>query len=305
MEKIAKHIETLLRRHDYVILPDFGGFVLQYQSARVHEDFIAPPFASVGFNPLMNVSDGLLAIEMSRMDGKSFRESVQLMEEEITLVKQQLKKGQTVVLGVLGVLKLNLDDKIEFTPSDNKMLFPSNYGMSPLYYAKISALPEQKKTVTISMPSQRKITRYIAIGFVATGLMFVAPTLNDMRNNTASLNPLRSFEVNVESSHAAVQQVKPENNLMIVSEETPKTSSVQTVEKRYHVIVGCLATQKMAEQLCDELKSKNYSHAHILPPIKTYRVAVESFDTENDAVAFMRNIRNTHAEYSEAWVLNF
>ena len=46
MERIARHIETLIRRHDYVIVPDFGGFVIQNQHAVIHAESIEPPLGA-------------------------------------------------------------------------------------------------------------------------------------------------------------------------------------------------------------------------------------------------------------------
>lgn len=305
MKKIAHHIEMLLRRHDYVILPGFGGFIVQRQSAKINEDFVLPPFASVGFNPLMNISDGLLAIEISRVEHKSFRESVLLIEEELLLLKQSLKKEKTVQLGNLGELRLNPDDKIEFIPSGDNTIFPSNYGMATLYYSKLAQVNNSKKTVTISMPSQRKVTRYAAVGVLVFGLMFVAPTLNDMRNNTASLNPMAYFNSNKQVEQEQISQKDCTTQPVEATSKSEAAVPSVVIDKHFHVIVGCLASQKKAEELCDELRSKKYTQAHILPPIKTFRVAVQSFDNEKDAVDFMQNVRRAHAEYSEAWVLNF
>ncbi|MBO5704071.1 MAG: SPOR domain-containing protein, partial [Bacteroidaceae bacterium] len=52
MIALARHIESLLLKHDCVIVPDFGGFVTQQVAARYVEDegLFLPPYRSVGFN---------------------------------------------------------------------------------------------------------------------------------------------------------------------------------------------------------------------------------------------------------------
>ena len=63
MIALARHIESLLLKHDCVIVPDFGGFVTQQVSARYVEDegLFLPPYRSVGFNGCLKLNDGLLA----------------------------------------------------------------------------------------------------------------------------------------------------------------------------------------------------------------------------------------------------
>ena len=72
VEKIYQHIEKLLAYHDYVVVPGLGGFVVQQQFACVYDDVLFPPSAVIAFNPLMNHSDGLLAIEVARAEGVTF-----------------------------------------------------------------------------------------------------------------------------------------------------------------------------------------------------------------------------------------
>ena len=129
MEQIARHIETLLRRHDYVVVPDLGGFVVQNQQAVIHDDAIEPPLSRVGFNPLLNVSDGMLTIEISRAEKISFREASQLIEKSVAGLKTALKAQRTVSCGNLGTLSVDREEKIIFKPSLNADMLPSNYGL--------------------------------------------------------------------------------------------------------------------------------------------------------------------------------
>lgn len=307
MEKIAQHIETLLRRHDYVIVPDFGGFVTQQQSAKIGYEQISAPLAVVGFNPLMNVSDGLLAIEISRAENKSFREAMQLIESETILFKQLLKNRNYVSCGNLGALSTNSDNKITFIPSENSKFLPANYGLNTLYYSKIATqiANNEKKTVTISIPSRSKVARYAAVAIIAGGLMFSAPKLNDARNTTAGLNPI-SF---MNTSDKAIESNNTTNTATFTNAEKATTVNSNTASqievKKFYIIVGCLATQKVADELCNNLKKNNYPNAMVLPPIKTYRVAITSFTTQKEAVSYMENLRKTNPSFPDAWVLNY
>ena len=83
MENLSQHIEKLLAQHDYVVVPELGGFVVQKQSAEILEDKILAPCATIGFNPLMLHGDGLLAIEISRSRKLSYRQAMEFVQKEV------------------------------------------------------------------------------------------------------------------------------------------------------------------------------------------------------------------------------
>lgn len=304
MEKISNYIEILLQRHDYVVVPGFGGFVTQYFSARIVGDSIIPPVAVVGFNPLMNVSDGLLAIEISRCENKTFREAVSFVEEEVNAIKKSIRKNGNISFGNLGNLSLLPDEKILFSPfPDNSMLLPANYGLGALYYSTIDKnIKFKSKPTPMFSPVRGNIIRYAAVGVMVLGVFLAAPTkVNDTRKYTANLNITELLDNKV-SNNDIPAKILSKKSVTIVGGETIPTDN----EKKFHVIVGCMPSQKMAESLCETLKELEYPNAHIvLPLIKTYRVAVESFANENEAVGFMQQFRESHSQYSDAWVLNY
>lgn len=301
MEQLIRHIETLIRRHDYVIVPDFGGFVVQHQPAVISDEQLHAPRAVVGFNPLMNVSDGLLAIEVSRAENKSFREAVLFIESEIQTLKTALKTSGKANCGCLGELRLNAEQKITFTPSENSSFLPANYGLTALYYSKATPEEENRQTVTLSIPSKNRITRYAAIGIIAVGLFFTVPKLNDARRTMANFNPTGLFETTEQVENPPATSSIVTQNAAAPLEEAPEVAQLQ---KTHHVIVGCMATQKAADELCTYLKNEHYADASVLPPIKTYRVAIASFAQKAEAIAYMENLRKTKAQFAEAWVLS-
>lgn len=298
MEKIIRHIETLLRRHDYVIVPELGGFVLQNQSSVITPESIEPPLTVISFNPLMKTSDGLLAIELSRAAQISFREAVQLISSEISTAKTLLEKGKKLDLGNLGTLTSNSDQKIIFLPAANSNFFPSNYGLATLHvYAIQKPAEEERHVIQFVLPSRRKMVRYAAVVAVAAGLFFGAPRINEAYRNFANLNPvtlLNQPENKPESAPAEPVQVTA-----ITAEPV-----IQAVEGGHHVIVSCMATQKDADEYCQRLKTLSYQNAHILPPIKTYRIAINSFTTKEEAINYMQELRKTKPQFADAWVLS-
>ena len=65
-----------------------------------------------------------------------------------------------------------------------------------------------------------------------------------------------------------------------------------------------MATLKDAEEYQEWLKSLNYQHTRILPPVKTYRIAIESFTTKEEAIVYMQELRESKPQFADAWVLS-
>ena len=65
-EQITKALQILLKEYEYVIVPDFGGFITQYQPAKLVEDsgFISPPQRIISFNAQLKTDDGYWLISL-------------------------------------------------------------------------------------------------------------------------------------------------------------------------------------------------------------------------------------------------
>lgn len=300
MEKLIQHIESLIRRHDYVIVPDLGGFVFQKQSSVILADMLTPPKTVISFNPLMKISDGLLAIEISRAEKMSFREAMQLINTQVASIKSVLDGGKAVDFGNLGQLMLGDDKKLIFKPSENDNFIPSNFGLSTLHYApKVLQTEEnERREIRILLPSKGKMARYAAIAVVAAGIFFATPRISENYQNLGNINPFSKIKQSEEVAEviAETPAVQP---IEIVEEAV-----IPAVELKHHVIVSCMNTQEEADKYCDWLKAQNYTKSHILSPIKTYRISIQSFETKKEAVDFMTYLRNTKSQFADAWVLS-
>lgn len=303
MEKFIQHIETLIRRHDYVIVPDLGGFVFQKQSAVIHPDQLTPPLAVAGFNPLMKTSDGLLAIEIARSERISFRDAIQMIESQVLIVKSLLEQGKSVDFGNLGILKMSDDKKLMFQPSANSRFIPTNFGLSPIHYSPrtFRTEEEERREIRILLPTRAKLAKYAAVAIVAASVFFAGQRINETYHNYSDFNPFNRITQTDEQVNAVAEEPVVQ---FLEEVREPEITAVPLPKLNHHVIVSCMNTLEEAERYCNWLKSQDYSEAHILEPIKTYRISIQSFGTKEAAVAFMTELRNTKSEFSDAWVLS-
>ncbi|HLP04535.1 MAG TPA: SPOR domain-containing protein [Paludibacter sp.] len=293
VEKFCQHIEKLLAHYDYVVVPGLGGFVVQVQSATVMSGHIAPPVATVGFNPLMCHADGLLAIEISRSQQIAYRQAVGYIEREVGNIRQKLEVSGSVRLGSIGVLQQDADGNFVFQPQAKAAFLPQNLGLSDLYVGERPESSNVARRIAFTLPSPRMF-RYAASILLVAGLFLVSNRVSDVRQpNTASLASL-SF-MHAPPAVKIPVQLSSDTTVLPVEEKPVEIA-------RFHVVVASLPTCKSADHLCASLKEK-FPEAHVLEPAKIYRVAVRSFSDRDEAIRYMEQLRLSDSEFENAWVL--
>ena len=300
MKNFSQYIEKLLARHDYVVLPGVGGFVIQSQSAEIIEGLISPPCAVVGFNPLMQHNDGLLAIEISRSEQITYREALNLITKQTAEILSALRLGQIVQIGKLGSIQLDESQNLIFTPEKAPDFLPQNFGLKALRINSIHQKSDKKKEFRITV-SPSKFYKYAAVILLVAGLFVATPRLSDVRKSeSASLTP-QLFQNTVKTT----ESLSDESQISVP--EVPELKQPEVVEqetvKNFHVVVASLPTKKSAEIFCKELNDCDFKNAHVLEPIRTYRIAIESFSDKDEAIKYMENLRKTDNRFETAWVL--
>ena len=305
VEKIWQHIERLLAQHDYVVVPNLGGFVVQKQSAQFLSDRIAPPLETIGFNPLMLHADGLLAIEVSRSEQISYRKAVEYIDFEVENIKNRLNINGNVIIGNLGVMHQNTDGTLLFSPIYKASFLPQNFGLSDLYVStrEKNSFEEQKK-ITFTLPSSR-IFKYVAAAMIIFGLFFIAPPITDLRQadyaNIASVTFNKVLKDTIPTK-TTVESTTIQNSDTVASVAKLTNKFHTEISNKFHVIVASLPTEKSAEKFCKELVSQNFPNAHLISPSRIHRVAIQSFSKRNEAIQYMEQLRQTDRRFESAWV---
>lgn len=293
MEKFCNHIERLLAQHDYVVVPNLGGFVVQTESAVLLSDHITPPLSTIGFNPLMHHADGLLAIEIARSEQISYRMAMETIEKKVEILKSELNSAKFIQFGNLGAFYQNDHGDLIFSPEVNVSFLPRNFELNNLYISqKGSKIQDEKSGITISLPSTR-IFKYAAVAMLVVGLFAVSPHVNDMRQ-------LHNANLATSVFYNSIQP--PVVTKTLTREVNTSTTTITKDSDNYHVIVASLPNQIAAEKFCNELRTADFKCAHVLVPAKTYRVAIQSFSDRKKAIQYMENLRKTDKRFETAWV---
>jgi nucleoid DNA-binding protein len=211
---LGKHIGSLLYDHDCVIIPEFGGFVANYKSARIHEklQIIVPPSKQVNFNGGLKNNDGLLANRLAHTEALTYDQALQKLRELVADYEQQLLSGQRVELNKIGVLYRNKEGGLQFIADENQNFLKSAFAHSQLFVAPVvAAMVEQphKTVVEVKQTPVVAITRSkggrrgwvaaaIMIPVIAVSGWLLKDQFSTGHINVASLNPFGSRTIEAE-----------------------------------------------------------------------------------------------------------
>ena len=153
--EIERHIEILLLDNDCVIVPGLGGFTAHHVEARFDEsdDVFLPPLRTLGFNQQLKINDSLLVQSYIEAYDISYPEALRRIDGEVEELRQRLANDGYYEMTDIGVLEMNEDGNIIFTPCEAGILTPELYGLSSF---EMQPLMAEESTTSASSTQVQK-----------------------------------------------------------------------------------------------------------------------------------------------------
>ena len=315
MNKTVEHyISELLFLHDCVILPNFGGFVGNPQSAKLNKTtgMLSPPSKQILFNANLKTNDGLLITHISNQEGNTQEVAKNEVENYATKITDKLTKSKVLRIDKIGLFTLGKEGNIIFLQDSVNNYSLDSFGMKATHNKAVvrETIIEEKVTATIQTirtqsNNPKAFLRAAAVIIPLIALSYISITQQDKINNVytqmASLNP---FENNIitEPITAVIPEVKIEVEVEattiveIIEEEIAPIIIPQTT---YYIIAGAFSNKKNANKMLAKLKKWNYN-TELLPWENLLRVSYNSFTNKADALIALHEIKH---ENSAAWLL--
>lgn len=181
---LSAHIRTLLRDHDCVIIPDFGGLIADYAPARIHpvRHTLAPPTKRVAFNQSLTRNDGLLVDALSVQLNLSPAQARQLVRDTVTRMQQELEASQRTELPGIGIFRRLAGRGLEFEYIGTDNLLSASFGLPELVARPVRAtdalLSRERQPAVPQLAAGRaaRTTHLLrnALKVVVVGLVFSA-----------------------------------------------------------------------------------------------------------------------------------
>ena len=286
MQKLENHIENLLREHDFVIIPAFGGFVASENSAQMENGYLLPPSRTVGFNPDLTYNDGLLAQEIAKADGISLIEANNYVAEKVEKLNITLKTFKHLSFANIGTFHLN-GEKVSFEPAQTNNLLKSSFGLQAFYFPEIKSttisLAEKVKQEEKEIKTTRAFNYAVACVAAILLLLFIPVNFNQKQVvYRATFVPITALDEIV---------ITPG-----VEEEVVCTP--------YHAVIGSFNTQAKALKFLSNLP-KDLKDSKIVYSDHRFRIIADSYETEDLGNLGIQQIAKKYPQFRDAWLLNY
>jgi hypothetical protein len=311
MNKTVDHyISELLFLHDCIILPDFGGFVGNPQSAKLNKitGILTPPSKQILFNTNLKTNDGLLITHIANKEDVLQDVAKNEVESYITKITEKLNASKVLRIDKIGLFTLGKEGNIIFLQDSANNYSLDAFGMKAMHNKAIvrEIIVEKKvaatiKTIRTHSNSPRAFLRAAAVIIPLVALSYLTisqqDNINTIYTQMAGLNPFETKAI-VEPVVEIIPNIKVEveaTPIMIEEESIPIIIS----QKTYYIIAGAFAEQRNANKMLAKLNKWNYN-AEIVEGDNLLRVSYNSFYNRDEAVLALTKIKQ---ENPEAWLL--
>lgn len=256
--KIIEGIKSLLHQQDYIVVPNFGGFVTQIHFSKylVEKNILTPPGKIISFNKQLRQNDGILAFWLQEQLNISSELALKHLSEFSEYCQQVLNAKRRLSLEDLGFFYLDFENNICFEPKTDTNYLLDSFGLTPVILNELpEPIEETKKQPEFidrvvevkqqELPIKRKRNlkplAYIALGgsilfFSLAALIQInkneGPLLSGIfhSNSNASYKAYQYSELELQKNESDVKPYIANSNGIAVIELNSKTIAVSVNE---------------------------------------------------------------------------
>ena len=328
MLRICIHIERLLIVNDCVIIPEFGGFVLQRHPVVYAADThtFLPPHREIVFNPALTHNDGLLAQSYMQFYHMHFREAQLSLKQDIECLKAELQATGHISLGAVGSFRKGMEGSLLFLPGKPQAISGAEaFGLeilrlSPLPTAEPITPDKRKKENVIYLPVHRVIWRTTGVVVALTALFLLTSqpvretssgrtdyaaglvlpaTLSERMTTLPTISCPRQRAEEPVKTPVPITPAVDETATQL--DETSQPSKTPVRQKTYYIIIGSFHTKKQAEMFMSETNLTSCKETGLVARDEKVRVYAARFDTREEAETYLSRLRSDHA-FKNAWL---
>lgn len=220
MVEVEKYIIDLILKNDCVIIPNLGGFISNYEPAKIDltNKKIYPPNRIIIFNPLIQNNDGLLINYISLKNSINYFESSKIVENLVSTWRNKLNANERVELGEIGFI-FKKNDKLIFEQNKDFIASLDSYGLNTVNLINFESVKEVKALVDDKISQQIKVEEKISI----KKLEEKKPKIKEISvENIITLQP--KIEKTFEEQSALENEESVEKNIIPINQTKNKVS---------------------------------------------------------------------------------
>lgn len=286
MQELIHIVVELLSKHSCVIIPNFGGFVVNEKSAVADSgtDYFFPPQKELIFNPHLSHNDGLLAHALMQKKSISFDEADEIVAKGVEQLKTELKEHKMCTLGDWGFFSFERGN-ILFHAKNIKIENVDSFGLKEFYFPSLHAAKDtrpfdagEKKKTPVSKALMGGIAAAIALFLVCQ------PIQNEGGSDYASLAPL-SF-----------------TNYNLILDEKANSDTLKSTD--YHLVLNEFDTEEEAASFIGLMELQEGDTLQLVPVDEKFLLVFASSENLNEMSEKMKDFRSRYdLQFPDAFVL--
>jgi len=301
-KSLEYYISELLYLEDCIIVPDFGGFIVNDKSATINEKSgeITPPSKTILFNSQLVNNDGLLVNHIAKEENISQKECLTYVLTISKKLKSKLFETKILRIKKVGLFTIGSENNILFTQEKGYNYNLNSFGMCSVNSNTIDKKERIKNEIqnTVNVFEKNIISSnqmFLRAAAVAIPLILISfISINQEKNITTIYEKMSLIDF-------SFGKTDNRNFLETNNKAGINTNVLPTVntELKYHIIIGSFQEVTNAKKLHAKLLSKKYD-AQILNSDLNSRVSISNFKRKEDAILALTNVKKN---YRSAWIL--
>lgn len=159
--ELAAHIKDLLLEHDCVVVPEFGGFIANYEPAQLNKEthVIQPPSKRVSFNKKLTSNDGLLLQSIQQNNDLNYTDALSFVRETVLNWNNVLNNNGRVQLPGVGVIFKDKDANYRFNRDAKSSMSLFSYGLQTVALKPIIVEEEVEEPRVVAIESGKEAVK--------------------------------------------------------------------------------------------------------------------------------------------------
>jgi nucleoid DNA-binding protein len=325
---IKTYIKDYLLVNDGIIIPGFGGFITEDESAVFDstENVFLPPSKKLQFKPDFSYNDDSFAQFIAQNESIELNAAIEKLDKFVVNLKTQLKNKKSVTIEDIGTFSLSAKDEIRFEQDKKTNFLADSFGLNSVKTGRIA----DKKELVAKNKAPRSTKSLKRILVFAGSFIIIAVLLIFAWDFTNGFSDLSLFSSNLQTettpttetptksveyldSIARADSIKATINKTIDVTTGKKEALFYTDQKKdseksipefskFYIIAGSFQSLNKAEIFSKELNKKGYSTEIIHSDNNLFRISIASYTSEGAALKELYKLR-TNPEIKQVWIL--
>ncbi len=316
MKSLEDILIELLRKHECVVVPAFGGFIAKQKSAFVdfESGLIHPPFREIGFNIQLQSNDGLLVNQFAAEYQLDYSASLDTVAQQVTTWNEVLRQGKQVNIPKIGNFKKDLEGNIQFEQDRSFNLLMSAYGLELVGFIPTKPLVSEGEKV---VKNNRQLWKYAAAAAIAIPIAFYSiwipvktPALESGMFSYQDFNPFKTQNENTYTEtqidlprieHVSIETTYRDAYESHVNPKVaPNEPTITLIEPHVmYCIAGCFSSEENASRLVQKLEGFGFN-CSILHEGSLYKVSLGQGFSEESVDSILNKAKSLNIQ---TWIL--